>query len=219
MNSVVVGLFVFTLGSLAVKIPAEADKREGPARNPESLEKRSSKLSNAFQESSLITRRTFGRHNSGRWRKMNFSPVCFGARNQQFGRFFAHSVSGGKLAAVKLVHLYGYVTCDTRRNSYWSYWGCQGVSFYSAEKINVVITTTTNHVLLPPSQFIVHQGAKWSKIPGYTSVSPELVLSFLNPYSVQSGQELRLWYGEDLMNAYEGDNGGTACVDIYALYV
>jgi len=150
---------------------------------------------------------------------MNYSPVCFGAKDQQFGRFFAHSVSGKKLAAVKLVHLYGYVTCDTRKVSYWSYWGCQGVSFYSAENINVVITTTTNHVLLPPDQFIVNHGGKFSKVPGYTSVSPELELSFFNPYSVQSGQELRLWYGEDLMNVYEGDNGGTACVDIYALYV
>lgn len=58
----------------------------------------------------------------------------------------------------------------------------------------------------------------WSRVPGYTSVSPELVLSFFNPYSVQSGQELRLWYGEDVMNVSEGDNGGTACVDIYAIY-
>ena len=148
---------------------------------------------------------------------MNFSPVCFGAKNQQFGRFFAHSVSGGKLAAVKLVHLYGYVTCDTRHISYWSYWGCG--AYYSGDKIDVVITTATNHVLLPPSQLIVHQGAQWAKIPGYTSVSPELVLSFFNPYSVQSGQELRLWYGEDLKNAGEWDNGGTACIDVYALYV
>lgn len=49
--------------------------------------------------------------------------------------------------------------------------------------------------------------------------SPELVLSFFHPYSVHSGQELRLWYGEDFMNISEADNGGRACVDIYALYV
>jgi len=145
---------------------------------------------------------------------MNFSPVCFGARNQQFGRFFVHSVSGKKLASVKMVHLYGYVTCDTRYISYWSYWGCRGVS-----SINIAITTASNHVLLPPSQLIVNHGYKFSKIPGYTSVSPEIVLSFFNPYWISSGQELRLWYGEDLMNAGEGNNGGRACVDIYALYV
>ena len=140
--------------------------------------------------------------------------MCFGARNHQFGRFSLRS--SGRLASVKLVHLYGYVTCDTRHITYWSYWGC-GV-FYSGDKINVVITTANDHVLLPPGQIIVNQGSKWSRVPGYTSVSPELVLSFFNPYSVQSGQELRLWYGEDLMNAGEGDNGGTACVDIYAIY-
>ena len=148
---------------------------------------------------------------------MNFSPVCFGARNQQFGRFFVHSVSAEKLASVKLVHLYGNVTCDTRHISYWSYWGCGTFSF--GDKINIVITNASDHILLPPSQFIVDNGTPWSKIPGYTSVSPELVLSFINPYSVSSGQELRLWYGEDLMNALEEDNGGRACVDIYGLYV
>ena len=152
-----------------------------------------------------------------RWRKINFSPVCFGAKDQQFGSFSVHSVSGEKLAAVKLVHLYGYVTCDTRQISYWSYWGCGAHN--SGDRINVVITTVTNHVLLPPDQLIVEHSAKWSKVPGYTSVSPELVLSFFNPYSIQPGQEFRLWYGEDLMNAGEGDNGGTACIDIYALYV
>ena len=150
----------------------------------------------------------------GRWRKVNFSPVCFGARNQQFGRFYIRS--SGKLASVQLVHLHGYVTCDTRHISYWSYWGCG--SYNSGDKVNLVITTAANHVLLPPSQLMVHHGAKWSKIPGYTSLSPELVLSFFHPYWVFSGQQLRVWYGEDLMNAGEGDNGGRACFDIYALY-
>ena len=151
----------------------------------------------------------------GRWRKVNSSPVCFGARNHQFGRFYIRS--SGKLASVLLVHLYGYVTCDTRHISYWSYWGCG--SYYSGDKINVVITTGANHILLPPGQFMVHHGAKWSKIPGYDSLSPELVLSFFNPYWVYSGQQLRLWYGEDLMNVGEGDNGGRACFDTYALYI
>ena len=63
MNHIAFSLFLFTLGSLAAKIPADVDKSERPGRNPESLEKRSSDLSNAFQES--ITRRTSGKHNSG----------------------------------------------------------------------------------------------------------------------------------------------------------
>lgn len=147
----------------------------------------------------------------GRWRQANSSPVCFGAKNHQFGRFYAPK--GGRLAAIKLVHLYGYVSSDTGKVCQWSYWGC------GYDEINVVVTTKSNHVLFPPSQFI-KSSTKWSKIIGYNSWSPELVLSvFSHPYWVSSGQELRLWYGEDFVNLSEGDNGGRACCDVYALFV
>ncbi|XP_066030666.1 uncharacterized protein [Pocillopora verrucosa] len=153
---------------------------------------------------------------SDQWEKQNTSPVCFGAKDDQFGRFYIKS--GYKnLAAVRLVPLYGYVSCDTRHVSYWSYWGC-GSYRWGQGKINVVITNSDNQVLLPPSEFIVNDGAKWSRIPGYDSLSTELVLSFFSPSHVDYHQELRVWYGEDLMNAGEGDNGGTACVDVYAIF-
>ena len=156
-------------------------------------------------------------YSTDQWEKQNTSPVCFGAKDGQFGRFYVKS-GYRKLAAVRLVHLYGYVSCDTRHVSYWSYWGC-GLYGWGLGKINVVITTSGNHVLLPPRQFIVNDGAKWSQVPGYNSLSPELVLSFFSPSRVNRHQELRVWYGEDLMNTSEGDNGGTACVDVYAIFV
>ena len=142
--------------------------------------------------------------------------MCFGAKSGQFGRF--NVKTGQKLAAVKLVHLYGYVSCDTRHVSYWSYWGC-GLYGWGRGKVNVVITTSTNQVLLPPREFIVSDRSKWSKVPGYDSLSSELVLSFFSPPSVELNQDLRVWYGEDLMDATEGQNGGTVCVDVYAIFV
>ena len=151
-----------------------------------------------------------------RWQKQNTAPVCFGAKSGQFGRF--NVKTGQKLAAVKLVHLYGYVSCDTGHVSYWSYWGC-GLYGWGRGKINVVITTINNQVLLPPHEFIANNSAKWSKVPGYDSFSSELVLSSFSPSHVNYNQELRVWYGEDLMNTSEGDNGGTVCVDIYAIFV
>ena len=42
---------------------------------------------------------------SAHWQKMNTSPVCFGAKNNKFGKFRAPY--GGKLAAVKMVYLHG----------------------------------------------------------------------------------------------------------------
>ena len=138
--------------------------------------------------------------------------MCFGARDNRFGKFFVPS--SGKLASVKLVHVYGYVACASGA-IYQSYWGCrQNPS--TKNHVDAVITTSGGSVLLPSSQFITDKTLKWSLIPGYNSLSPELVLSALsNPPSVTRGQELRLWYGEDLANTYESDNGGTSCCDVY----
>ena len=139
--------------------------------------------------------------------------MCFGAKGDQFGKFSVPS--GGRLLAIKLVHLYGYVTCDKNNVCHWSYWGC-GAHGNLSHHVNVAITTSTNDVLLPPSQFIT-DGSQWSKIPGYNSLSPELVLSvFSSPLAVTPGQVLRLWYGEDLVDSSEGDNSGTCCCDVFA---
>ena len=62
------------------------------------------------------------------WRKLNSAPVCFGARDNQFGRFQVEV--DGSIQAVKLVHLSGQVTCDPHPIS-WSNWGCdQPVTFF-----------------------------------------------------------------------------------------
>ena len=159
---------------------------------------------------------------SATWQKVNVAPVCFGAKDNQFGRFH---VPPGRLAAIKLVHLYGYVSCYTPGNLWWSYWGC-GENPRSGLKnqVNVVITTSANQDILPPREFLgdkkVLKKLKWHKIPGFNSLSPELVLSVMStPYWIADNHELRVWYGEDLMNSSEEDNGGTVCADVYALFV
>ena len=132
--------------------------------------------------------------------------------------------SRGRLAAIKLVHLYGYVSCNTNGDSNsWSYWGCGYSSGSLKDKVNVVITASSNHIILPPNQLIVTESlaaGKWYYNVGYSSLSPELVLSvFSDPLLVSSGQEFRVCYGEDLVNYYDHDNGGKVCSDVYALYV
>ena len=143
--------------------------------------------------------------------------MCFGAKNNQYGKF--NAPASGNLAAVKLVHLYGYVSCATSITTSWSYWGC-GIC-WTENQLNVVVTTSANAkgILLPPSQFIISASGKWSKIRGYNDMSPELVLSVLSsPHPVTSGQELHLWYGEDLMKVSESNNDGRVCCDVYALF-
>ena len=86
--------------------------------------------------------------------------------------------------------------------------------------LSIHSTEWFDRILLPPKQFLTIPSLEWYKIPGYNSVSPELILSVLStPNWISSEQELHLWYGEDLVNFSEEDNGGTVCVNVYALFV
>lgn len=52
--------------------------------------------------------------------------------------------------------------------------------------------------------------AKTSQILVYTN--------FAYPSFFVKGQELRIWYVEDLYNQFTSDNGGTRCVKVYAKF-
>lgn len=150
--------------------------------------------------------------------KLNGNPVCFGALGDRFGTFKVPK--GGKLMKIKLVHLYGYVQCTGNASVYWSHWGCgyypQGTVI---DFISVSVTTASNSVLFPP--YAINKGSfKWALVPGYSSRTPDLVMSIYDtPVEVTTGQELRLWYTEDLYNTWEADNGGKVCADVYGYYM
>lgn len=152
------------------------------------------------------------------WKKANSDPVCFEARDNKYGSFRAPS--NGNVASIKLVHLYGYVSCKTDNPDYWSFWGC---GHYLIDFVNVVITSSiNNHVILPPAELMKYDYAarKWAKVPGYNSFSTEIVLSRFSPaFHVLNTQQFRLWYGEDLEDYHEDNNGGKVCADVYMLYV
>ena len=150
------------------------------------------------------------------WVKVNSRPVCFGARDNKYGSF--NVPYGGKIVAVKLVHLSGYVTCAVSQISHYSFWGCDNIPSLK-NHVNVIITTSSNTIITPVSPFLKNHVAKFSELPGYNSFSPEIILPRFSPHSVNSGQELRLWYGEDLTDRTESDNGGWVCCNVYALYV
>ena len=143
--------------------------------------------------------------------------MCFGAKDSQFGSFKASN--GGKLMKIKLVHLYGYVSCLNGYDYYWSHWGCGYYSFGgNLDYTAVSLTTASNTFLFPPSQ--IGRSDKWTLIPGYSSRSPELVMSIYDtPVSVSAGQELRLWYTEDLRNGPEHDNAGRVCADVFGYFM
>ena len=111
------------------------------------------------------------------------------------------------------------MTCDKSIFSYWSYWGC-GKRATVQDYVGVAITSSQNTIITPEAPFLKNvPPGKFSELPPYKSFSPEIILPRFSPYPVISGEELRLWYGEDLMDYRESDNGGLVCCDVYALYV
>ena len=139
---------------------------------------------------------------------MNKSPICFDARNNQFGSF--NVPCNGTLASVKLVHVDGYVKCDRRKRSFW---GCT----QDPKNVNVEIKDA-NIPILPSREFLVDErdGKKAFRIPGYNSLSTELVLSasVSNPPKVTKGQRLRLSLREDSLSSHEEKS----CCDVYARF-
>ena len=142
------------------------------------------------------------------WSKLNTDPVCFGAKDDRFGSFEIET--GGSVNAVRLVHVSGSVSCNVNAGAdARARFGCR-----KGEYILTVITTSNDVILLPKS------GETLYTLPGYYADSREIAFTDISaPLLLSSGQELRIWYGEDLKNSGEGDNGGSSCIDVYAKYI
>lgn len=144
-----------------------------------------------------------------RWVKLNKSPVCFGAKGNQFGRFTYHR--NVFVSSFMLVHRSGTVSCDTTRKSSYSYWGCNP---YNA--LLTILTDQNNKILAPDASALSKHGAY--SLAGYNSSSSALVFCApKKPHCVFANSELRLWYGEDLLGVAENNNGGRTCADVYGL--
>ena len=143
------------------------------------------------------------------WVKLNKSPVCFGAKGDDFGRFSYHG--NIFVRSFKLVHRSGKVSClKTRANSY-SYWGC-----WRNPHLAAILTDQSNNILAPDASIV--QGNGRYNLPGYSSSSSELVFEKSGkPHVIFANNELRLWYGEDLRGHTEEDNDGKTCADVYGL--
>ena len=143
---------------------------------------------------------------SGPWIKINKPPICFDHKEKPLKRCFIVP-SSGTLVAVKLVHAYGYVVCN---DTNWTFWGC-------GENIDVDFkkgkaTSDVSH----STMFSTTKGeSKSSWIPGYSTHSRELVLSYAsNPQHVTGGQTLCLSY----LEGTSAKNEGKSCCDVYARF-
>ena len=73
------------------------------------------------------------------------------------------------------------------------------------------------------NQIIFPKGVSYEfgmyRLPGYHCMSNYLAfIDLTTPMYGRKGQELRIWYREDLIGYTEENNGGVTCADVYAKY-
>ena len=138
------------------------------------------------------------------WIKINESPILFGPIDKKSRSCFIVP-SNGTLAAVKLVHAYGYVPCNDTHLTYW--WGCGG----NRGDVKVEIKMATGGSLHTKTFFIEEGEHPHSlRIPGYSPLSSELVLSYLSDPPEVIGRQM-------LCLSYSGaTNAGKSFFDVYA---
>ena len=154
-----------------------------------------------------------------KWIKFNIAPVSFGTKDDSYGQF--NITKDGDLITLKLIHLNGYVTNVKDKVITRSNWYSRDESTgRPLPDLGVIITDAAKKRILPEDKDIPDINTLLYQIPGYDSMSPELVFKNLSlPRAVSVAQEFQIWYYQDLLNVYESTNDGTVELDVYGLYV
>ena len=123
---------------------------------------------------------------------------------------------------MKLVHKSGSIKCNSIYPA--SYWGCTNGELYGNNGLMTIITNAKTEAILPPAGDLKTPDGCFKNhfysLNGTTHTSQELVFRDLpNPLSVSCNQELQIWQGQDWKDCSEqGNDYGTTCVDVFALY-
>jgi len=156
------------------------------------------------------------------WVRINGDrPVCFQTKGNSPGKF--KSPYDGFMSAVKLVHLYGSVTCDKRKELHYSYWGCNRNSLHMWKNFNIYLTDKKGNQLLKDND--EKDDLKmfdWFSSEKFTPNSKEFVFmnqKTYNPMYVARDFEMFIWYGDDRKDRNEDMSLGETCVDVYAHFV
>lgn len=145
--------------------------------------------------------------------------TCFGSKSNQYGR--VRATQNGYLKGIKLVHLNGHISCQVKQPGYESFWGCNSEVTGFKYFVNTWVTTRKNKDgIIFPVPGTQHDEYGNYYIEEYNQLSPYIKMQAdpYNPVSVKRGDELRIWYGEDLFDIHEASNGGRHCIEVYALY-
>ena len=129
-----------------------------------------------------------------------------------------------------LLHRSGYVACG-QGQQYHSNFGCNNLADVDgAISTYVTVGKGLPYALAPypgdpnvtPHVVYGTTIGGWYVLSGYNSMSPYLVFNLPQTnerpyYCFEEGTEYQLWYGEDMTDWSESNDGGTAYTDIYIM--
>ena len=128
----------------------------------------------------------------------NETTVTVGAFGDKYASVTVSAPNGRY--KIKLVHIAGFLSCSGYR--FLSNFGCRLAD--GTNKILMVITNKNNTVLLPGANAYSHDGKR----------SQSSFVTFNDAIYLKHGEELRIWYKEDLDNYSEDNNVGSVLVKV-----
>ena len=137
---------------------------------------------------------------------LQWDSVKVGASRSQFATIKVNIPSGRY--KLKLVSATGFISCiGSAYLEYLTNFGCMTLD--GKNEIMMTITDKSNTVLLPGAKGYSHDG----------KISKSAFVIFNDPIDLVLGQELRIWYKEDLEDVSEIDNFGFAYMRVLALKI
>ena len=115
---------------------------------------------------------------------------------------------------MKLEHVAGNLTCNISASNRANPWGCNYGTKPIKAKVLTVITDADNEVVFPANTDV----SKAFTVPGFNALMSHILVftNYEHPNYFEEGQELRVWYIEDLFNfKSESNNGGIHCINVY----
>ena len=140
---------------------------------------------------------------------MQAENICYKAKERNYGVIKLRQA--GLLTGIKLKHISGSLTCHKRDPLRTNLWGCNTKGKHG---VLTVVTDTSNRVVFPAN---FKNSPRPFEIPGFNADISEILVftNLAHPNFFNKGQELRIWYSEDLFNYTTDDNDGTHCVNVY----
>uniref|UniRef100_A0A7M5VC44 Uncharacterized protein n=1 Tax=Clytia hemisphaerica TaxID=252671 RepID=A0A7M5VC44_9CNID len=146
--------------------------------------------------------------------KATSRPICYKATGRSPGIF--KIPMSGKIIAIKLEHVSGFLRCSPNLKSYWACNCC-----YKPSTVLTLVTDFLNNPQFPVKKFETKVGYKEITVPGFHHMSKNLILPAPNltgPYNGREGESMKVWFSEDFIPWRDANNSGQQCVHVWVNY-